>query len=61
VPFLKMRFDTPRTGGGKVGSYPLAVLARYHHVPFIVVAPVTAVRAADAGHPEDLSSHSRAG
>ncbi|MFD4483071.1 S-methyl-5-thioribose-1-phosphate isomerase [Streptomyces sp. NPDC058471] len=25
----------------KVGSYPLAVLARYHHVPFIVVAPVT--------------------
>ncbi len=27
----------------KVGSYPLAVLARYHHVPFIVVAPVTSV------------------
>ena len=27
----------------KVGSYPLAVLARYHHVPFIVVAPVTTV------------------
>lgn len=25
----------------KVGTYPLAVLARYHHVPFIVVAPVT--------------------
>ncbi|MCS0602593.1 S-methyl-5-thioribose-1-phosphate isomerase [Streptomyces sp. LP11] len=25
----------------KVGSYPLAVLARYHHVPFIVVAPLT--------------------
>lgn len=25
----------------KVGSYPLAVLASYHHVPFIVVAPVT--------------------
>lgn len=25
----------------KVGSYPLAVLARYHHVPFIVVAPST--------------------
>jgi methylthioribose-1-phosphate isomerase len=25
----------------KVGSYPLAVLARYHHVPFVVVAPVT--------------------
>ncbi|WP_077800585.1 S-methyl-5-thioribose-1-phosphate isomerase [Streptomyces sp. JHA26] len=30
----------------KVGSYPLAVLARYHHVPFVVVAPVTTV---DAG------------
>ncbi|MFE9606918.1 S-methyl-5-thioribose-1-phosphate isomerase [Streptomyces sp. NPDC006012] len=27
----------------KVGSYSLAVLARYHHVPFIVVAPVTTV------------------
>lgn len=27
----------------KVGSYPLAVLAHYHHVPFIVVAPVTTV------------------
>ncbi|GAA0480616.1 S-methyl-5-thioribose-1-phosphate isomerase [Streptomyces sp. NPDC046215] len=27
----------------KVGSYPLAVLARYHHVPFIVVAPGTTV------------------
>ncbi|WNI15770.1 S-methyl-5-thioribose-1-phosphate isomerase [Actinacidiphila sp. ITFR-21] len=27
----------------KVGSYPLAVLARYHHVPFIVVAPTTTV------------------
>ncbi|MGK5733258.1 S-methyl-5-thioribose-1-phosphate isomerase [Streptomyces sp. URMC 124] len=27
----------------KVGSYPLAVLARYHHVPFLVVAPVTTV------------------
>ncbi|MFF4039318.1 S-methyl-5-thioribose-1-phosphate isomerase [Streptomyces sp. NPDC001816] len=27
----------------KVGSYPLAVLARYHHVPFIAVAPVTTV------------------
>ncbi|MET8446915.1 S-methyl-5-thioribose-1-phosphate isomerase [Streptomyces sp. NPDC005209] len=33
----------------KVGSYPLAVLARYHHVPFIVVAPVTTV---DAGTPD---------
>ncbi|MET9589350.1 S-methyl-5-thioribose-1-phosphate isomerase [Streptomyces sp. NPDC006516] len=29
----------------KVGSYPLAVLARYHHVPFIVVAPTTTVDA----------------
>ncbi|MFJ6544836.1 S-methyl-5-thioribose-1-phosphate isomerase [Streptomyces sp. NPDC003656] len=27
----------------KIGSYPLAVLARYHHVPFIVVAPLTTV------------------
>ncbi|OIJ86965.1 S-methyl-5-thioribose-1-phosphate isomerase [Streptomyces colonosanans] len=27
----------------KVGSYPLAVLARYHHVPFVVVAPMTTV------------------
>lgn len=27
----------------KVGTYPLAVLARYHHVPFIVVAPLTTV------------------
>ncbi|WP_455360509.1 S-methyl-5-thioribose-1-phosphate isomerase [Streptomyces sp. SYSU K21746] len=26
-----------------VGSYPLAVLAGYHHVPFIVVAPTTTV------------------
>ncbi|MCX3060451.1 S-methyl-5-thioribose-1-phosphate isomerase [Streptomyces beihaiensis] len=27
----------------KVGSYPLAVLAHHHQVPFIVVAPVTTV------------------
>jgi methylthioribose-1-phosphate isomerase len=27
----------------KVGTYPLAVLARHHGVPFIVVAPVTTV------------------
>ncbi|WP_344366022.1 S-methyl-5-thioribose-1-phosphate isomerase [Streptomyces gobitricini] len=27
----------------KVGSYPLAVLARYHHVPFVVVAPITTI------------------
>lgn len=27
----------------KVGTYPLAVLARYHNVPFLVVAPTTTV------------------
>ncbi|MET7637606.1 S-methyl-5-thioribose-1-phosphate isomerase [Streptomyces sp. NPDC005438] len=27
----------------KVGSYPLAVLARYHQIPFVVVAPMTTV------------------
>ncbi|MFD7117040.1 S-methyl-5-thioribose-1-phosphate isomerase [Streptomyces sp. NPDC059883] len=27
----------------KVGSYPLAVLAGYHHVPFVVVAPTTTI------------------
>ncbi|WP_399090159.1 S-methyl-5-thioribose-1-phosphate isomerase [Streptomyces sp. BBFR2] len=27
----------------KVGSYPLAVLARYHRVPFVVVAPLSTV------------------
>ncbi|WP_411079408.1 S-methyl-5-thioribose-1-phosphate isomerase [Streptomyces sp. cmx-18-6] len=32
----------------KVGSYPLAVLAKYHHVPFIVVAPTTTVDMATA-------------
>ncbi|THC47608.1 S-methyl-5-thioribose-1-phosphate isomerase [Streptomyces sp. A1499] len=36
----------------KVGSYPLAVLARYHRVPFIVVAPVTTV---DLGTPNGAS------
>ncbi|WP_333774745.1 S-methyl-5-thioribose-1-phosphate isomerase [Streptomyces sp. IBSBF 3136] len=36
----------------KVGSYPLAVLARYHHVPFIVVAPSTTV---DPGTPDGAS------
>ncbi|MDX2597684.1 MULTISPECIES: S-methyl-5-thioribose-1-phosphate isomerase [Streptomyces] len=36
----------------KVGSYPLAVLARYHHVPFIVVAPLTTV---DPGTPDGAS------
>ncbi len=36
----------------KVGSYPLSVLARYHHVPFIVVAPLTTV---DPGTPDGAS------
>ncbi|MER6014937.1 S-methyl-5-thioribose-1-phosphate isomerase [Streptomyces bluensis] len=36
----------------KVGTYPLAVLAQYHHVPFIVVAPVTTV---DLGTPDGAS------
>ncbi len=36
----------------KVGTYPLAVLARYHHVPFIVVAPLTTV---DMGTPDGAS------
>ncbi|KNB49294.1 S-methyl-5-thioribose-1-phosphate isomerase [Streptomyces caatingaensis] len=33
----------------KVGSYPLAVLAGYHHVPFVVVAPCSTV---DPGTPD---------
>ncbi|MFD6531621.1 S-methyl-5-thioribose-1-phosphate isomerase [Streptomyces sp. NPDC060184] len=36
----------------KVGSYPLAVLAQYHHVPFVVVAPTTTV---DQGAPDGTS------
>ncbi|MET8578754.1 S-methyl-5-thioribose-1-phosphate isomerase [Streptomyces sp. NPDC005012] len=36
----------------KVGTYPLAVLARYHHVPFVVVAPWTTV---DVGTPDGAS------
>ncbi|MGY1436093.1 S-methyl-5-thioribose-1-phosphate isomerase [Streptomyces reniochalinae] len=32
----------------KVGTYPLAVLARHHRVPFVVVAPVTTVDPATA-------------
>ncbi|TKA13521.1 S-methyl-5-thioribose-1-phosphate isomerase [Actinacidiphila oryziradicis] len=36
----------------KVGSYPLAVLARYHRVPFIVVAPTTTI---DPGTPDGAS------
>ena len=41
----------------KVGSYPLAVLARYHHVPFIVVAPVTTV---DPDTPDGACDRGRA-
>ncbi len=37
------RIATDGSVANKVGSHPLAVLARYHHVPFIVVAPVTTV------------------
>ncbi len=36
----------------KVGSYPLAVLAKYHHVPFVVVAPTTTI---DPGTPDGAS------
>lgn len=36
----------------KVGSYPLAVLAHHHRVPFVVVAPVTTV---DLGTPDGAS------
>ncbi|MFF8829911.1 S-methyl-5-thioribose-1-phosphate isomerase [Streptomyces sp. NPDC015131] len=36
----------------KVGSYPLAVLAKYHHVPFVVVAPTTTI---DLGTPDGAS------
>ncbi|WP_374982938.1 S-methyl-5-thioribose-1-phosphate isomerase [Streptomyces fradiae] len=36
----------------KVGTYPLAVLAKYHHVPFVVVAPVTTI---DTGTPDGAS------
>ncbi|MEU3449620.1 S-methyl-5-thioribose-1-phosphate isomerase [Streptomyces thermolilacinus] len=36
----------------KVGTYPLAVLAKYHHVPFVVVAPVTTI---DPGTPDGAS------
>ncbi|WP_369203696.1 S-methyl-5-thioribose-1-phosphate isomerase [Streptomyces sp. PU-14G] len=32
----------------KVGTYPLAVLARHHGVPFVVVAPVTTIDPATA-------------
>jgi methylthioribose-1-phosphate isomerase len=36
----------------KVGSYPLAVLAKHHEVPFVVVAPMTTV---DLDTPEGAS------
>ncbi|BBA97683.1 putative initiation factor eIF-2B alpha subunit [Actinacidiphila reveromycinica] len=36
----------------KVGTYPLSVLARYHHVPFVVVAPTTTI---DLGTPDGPS------
>ncbi|MFJ2087638.1 S-methyl-5-thioribose-1-phosphate isomerase [Streptomyces sp. NPDC087901] len=37
------RISADGSVANKVGSYPLAVLAKYHHVPFIVVAPTTTV------------------
>ncbi|MEV6013369.1 S-methyl-5-thioribose-1-phosphate isomerase [Streptomyces sp. NPDC051976] len=37
------RITADGSTANKVGSYPLAVLAAYHHVPFIVVAPTTTV------------------
>ena len=46
----------------KVGSYPLAVLARYHGVPFVVVAPVTTVDRATPGwgrHRDRAASRAR--
>ncbi|MDI5972568.1 S-methyl-5-thioribose-1-phosphate isomerase [Streptomyces sp. SL13] len=38
----------------KVGTYPLAVLARHHGVPFLVVAPTTTV---DLGTPDGGAIH----
>ncbi|WP_059007733.1 S-methyl-5-thioribose-1-phosphate isomerase [Streptomyces specialis] len=38
----------------KVGSYPLAVLARHHGVPFVVVAPVSTV---DLATPDGAAIH----
>ncbi|MET9258183.1 S-methyl-5-thioribose-1-phosphate isomerase [Streptomyces sp. NPDC003717] len=37
------RIAADGTVANKVGTYPLAVLARYHHVPFVVVAPLTSL------------------
>ena len=41
----------------KVGTYGLAVLARHHGVPFVVVAPVSTV---DFGTPDGAGNHGRA-
>ncbi|MEU8570112.1 S-methyl-5-thioribose-1-phosphate isomerase [Streptomyces pathocidini] len=37
------RIAADGSAANKVGSYPLAVLARHHGVPFVVVAPTTTV------------------
>ncbi|OEU87150.1 initiation factor 2B subunit alpha [Streptomyces abyssalis] len=37
------RISADGSVANKVGSYPLAVVARHHGVPFVVVAPVTTV------------------
>ncbi|NUR03325.1 MAG: S-methyl-5-thioribose-1-phosphate isomerase [Streptomyces sp.] len=37
------RITADGSTANKVGTYPLAVLAKYHHVPFVVVAPTTTV------------------
>ncbi|MFJ9613356.1 S-methyl-5-thioribose-1-phosphate isomerase [Streptomyces noursei] len=37
------RIAADGTVANKIGSYPLAVLARHHHVPFVVVAPTSTV------------------
>lgn len=44
----------------KVGTYSLAVLARYHHVPFLVVAPRTTVDLTTAAG-ADIEVEQRAG
>ncbi|GAA2636015.1 S-methyl-5-thioribose-1-phosphate isomerase [Streptomyces axinellae] len=44
----------------KVGTYPLAVLARYHGVPFLVVAPVTTVDL-ETGTGEGIEVEQRSG
>ena len=43
------RISADGSVANKVGSYPLAVLARHHGVPFVVVAPVSTV---DLGTPD---------